>query len=811
MAISLAAGILGFIGNTMAQAPPAGNPLPSTSLFDLVRQSDLVVRVRATGGDSVRVEEVIGQKQPTVPTLNVANFGRLRRGLFPTSPPLGSQEPAASEAILFLRRYGKQWWILETIPRARAANGCIWVRNNQVFFYSRNPWTKGSKIIERPLAVSTSGRIGSSSKKSQNRTLGSSKSATLSELLDALRGWQRDLAQLRQMDKMTSPVQQLRALRAFITPTTKPQADSLRYSPHSPEALPLARRVYREVADQADAIREGKTSATETAKQGQDARAASGPIASSAWSAVRRGQPPAVVQSLARTQSASSSERLTGLQGLSLAAVPEVMSAALRGLGDTSPTVRLAAAHVLGDFAEPSCSSTLLAHYRAVKDRSDPMRRALLRALATTEEPCAVAELISTLQEPDDPLRDDIVQLLFWLSGYRTAKGTVSESYLSASWWATWYQKRFGQKIEVRPWDFARLETWIARRRGMSLVLPASEWKTVSPKTIEEILGRCANPSFPNRDRWCELLLHAWNAGVLAAEQQKAILDTFGRATLEGRSIYPLGSRALLRISSGWPAIASMPTTLHFLSKSQVYVDGTPVGRAYPYPYPGIYVSRLYPGDYGPGPHRLKIATEYSVRTSKGTSVTETVESPELQFEVAFPDQEYGLEAKTDPQLDAQVKRAFRFVSLADESTSDAKATVVPSAPTRRKWLPSRLYRSSGGYFEVFGHNRWELTEKLPVDLAFDVEYELPEIATVLPGTPIYVPQGTTATAAINPFSYLTRALEKPGTYRFRVHLTPSRDVALSHPDSRAYWDGFILTSPEMTIRVTKPPADKKS
>jgi hypothetical protein len=186
-----------------------------------------------------------------------------------------------------------------------------------------------------------------------------------------------------------------------------------------------------------------------------------------------------------------------------------------------------------------------------------------------------------------------------------------------------------------------------------------------------------------------------------------------------------------------------------------------------------------------------------------------------MEFHVALPNENIDLQAKTDPTLDAQVERAFRFVAGPDTPTTGAGTLIPASASRRYARVPLRVPRrlvpqSSGGYLEVFSNNHWELTEKLPVDLVFDVEYEFPDYETVVAGGPLYVPAETTATAELVPYLYRARGLEKPGAYRFVVHLTPSRDVALSQPNTRAYWDGFILTSPQMTFRVAAAPKAPK-
>ena len=171
--------------------------------------------------------------------------------------------------------------------------------------------------------------------------------------------------------------------------------------------------------------------------------------------------------------------------------------------------------------------------------------------------------------------------------------------------------------------------------------------------------------------------------------------------------------------------------------------------------------------------------------------------------------EQLGIEARSSLELDARVERVFRFAS-AEASTAPVSGK-QPQPPRR----PPRRYALGGNkYVEVLDYHTWELTEALPVDLALKVEYEMLDFGEMLAGESIYVPNGRTASGMFNPFAYRghLRQIEKPGTYRFRVHLTPSRDVALSHADSRAYWDGYILVSPEMTLRVVEvPPPSKKA
>jgi len=750
-----------------------------------------VVLARAAGGDVVRIEEPGKNKKSTAQSLDVANFGLLRRAqlqMLTTTETQKGLKPDFREAVLFLKRQNQRWWILETIPRARAANGCIWVRGDKPFWYSRNPWPNGPQLVERqPGSGSVRGR-------------GEQPTTSVAELLGQVRAWQADLARLRQIDQMTSPIEQMRALRAFMAPSTQP--------PHSPESLALARQVYREVIGQLEALRSGKKP---------------GPVADSAWPAVRGASSPTVLQARTRLTSSSLAARTAGLQQLWWAANPEVTDAALKALGETSPPVCLVAATVLADFADAACSKTLIASYQAAsKDLRNPLRAPLLRALATSEEPNAVAELIFALQEPEDPSRDLFGQLLVWLSGYhpnqvaagksaKAAYQSPSPLYLSPVAWQRWYEKRYGRKLQLKPWDVARLTDWIERHRGRFVPLPPSEMSLIPAQTIDEILGECAKPSLPDRDRWCDLLLRCWEAGLLNRQQQRQLLETFGRGAVEMRRVYPAGTTVLLGSVRSWPSTINFPPLMRFVSTSQLYVDGIPVGRPYPYPYPAVYLPRFCPGDFPPGKHRCRITTDYVVRVGKAGATSATVSSPKQEFEVAYPNQNVGLEAKTDPQLDAQVRRAFRFVTVQDVPGTSVPTMIVREGPrTRRMARIARRYtQPGGGLFEISGGNRWELAEKMPVDLAFDSEYEMLDFGAVLEGPPVYIPQGTTTTAEVSPFAYRYRlsAMEKPGTYRFRVHLTPSRDVALAQPECRAYWAGLILSSPVMRFSVTPVPA----
>jgi hypothetical protein len=204
------------------------------------------------------------------------------------------------------------------------------------------------------------------------------------------------------------------------------------------------------------------------------------------------------------------------------------------------------------------------------------------------------------------------------------------------------------------------------------------------------------------------------------------------------------------------------------------------------------------------------VETQYTVRAGKSSSFSHTVKTTDQEFEVSLSDQTVGLDAMTTPGLDARVQRAFRFVADPDTST-----TIGGQPAGRRGARGPRLLgqypRENRGALEVYGGCHWELQEPLPVDLAFEAEYEAVDSGAVVKGAPIYSPRGTTATAAINPLSYRgLSGLEKPGVYHFRVHLTPSRDVALSYPECQAFWNGVILTSPDIKLRVAEFPPAKK-
>jgi len=757
-------------GARLASAAAWGPPLPRSPLFELARRSDLIVIARPSKGAQVRVVAVI-QGDRNLKTLYLPELAKLRRGL---TLPAAKDAPAQSaadfrEAILFLRRFRGRWRICEMIPRARAANGCIWVRDGKVFWYVRNPWSLGPRLVEREPKDAKPGKA-------------YHEAMTLKELRTRLVGWRRDLAGLRRIDRMTSPLAQMRALRAFVHPSTRP--------PHSPQARLLARKVYPEVARKMESLWAGKKPK---------------PPKESAWVDVRPGPPASVRSALVQLMSKNAAERVKALRTLRYSAALEVVPAALKGLGDPDEKVRLAAAEALGDYADESCSQTLIARYRKIRNPRDPVRRALLRALATSEDPDAVAELILALQDPTEPFGRDLAELLCWVFRTRPKKGASATIFREASFWLPKFQRRFGRKLALRPWDYARLKSLVKRSPRAIAMLPASELRLIPPETVDEILRDCADRSFPRRATWCELLLNAWSAGALNEKQGREVLETFGRAVLSGRKVYPLGTEAPLRLVADWPRPVRLPRNFKLLAKTQVFVDGQPAGRPYTTRYPSLYIGRVSPADFGPGKHRVYVQTDYSIRAGKSSLAT-SVKSNDLTFAIVPPTEDFGLQPKTDPQLDAKVEKSFVFTSGTAQQAGTPK-----ERPPERKGGRSR-YSFGGGIYEVFCPAGWKVTEPLPIDLAFKVDYELLDFGLILSGGSIYVPSGQTASGYFNPFILQSRlaALKKPGKYRFRAHLTPSRDVALRYVDSKAFWDGYILTSPVMWFRVTFVPYKKK-
>lgn len=759
--------------NAAPYPPPQGTELPPLSLFELARKSDLAVLARPLKArDQVRVLRVLSG-QSNSKTLAVANFTRLWRGLqIPDAEKQKGQNANDFQAaVLFLRHDGDRWWIVESIPRARAANGCIWIQGDTVMWYPRRVWNDGRRLTPR-YPANGGGRRGSRD------------SMTSGTLFAEIRQWDQDLTRLREIDRMEDPMAQVRALRAYVSPSNQP--------PHSRPAIDLARRAH------SDAYRQ-------TALYEPPEKPA--PPTRPTWELIRGGPSDPAAVELAALESKQAADRTRALRNLRTMAILEAVPAAEKGLGDPDVNVRQAAADLLMDFADPTTSEPLLAAFRQTKDRRDPVRRSLAYALISCQAPEAVGETILALQEPDEPYRREIAGALYWLSGRNYDKKAENLQY-SAAYWTEWFAKRFGQPLQLKPWDFARLESLIKRDANYLQYLPSSELKLIPDETVSKILEECAKPGAPRRNYWCQIIIRAWGAGTLSQDQVKAALETFGQASVSAREAYPMSTMATLSVGSQWPSGVQLPRSVKFSAKSQAIIDGNPVGRAYPLRYPGIYLSPpLRPGDYGPGEHSLVVQTEYSIQSAQG-AMKHNVQSEEKKFAVVLPGAEYGLQRTSTPELDKQVEAAFQF-ALASEAEltgrpeDDGTTNPPPPKPINRQGI------SEGKYLEIYGRNTWKLAEALPVDLALTIEYEFIDEASVVPGGQIYVPKGDTQAGTLDAFAYGRNitSLTEPGLHRFRVHFTPDRDTALSHVTSQAYWDGYILTSPEMTYRlvITEP------
>jgi hypothetical protein len=305
--------------------------------------------------------------------------------------------------------------------------------------------------------------------------------------------------------------------------------------------------------------------------------------------------------------------------------------------------------------------------------------------------------------------------------------------------------------------------------------------------------------------------MNTWLAGGLSDEQIRRALDIFGRAQIAGRKTFPMTTEAALNVSSQWPSI-EMPRSIRFSSRSVAVVDGETVGRAYPFRSPQVRLyPALQPGDFGPGSHSIRIETTYTLQT-RGTRFTHQVVNEPERFEVVLPGADYGLAAQSDPEIDERVEAAFRFTPSADLIELDQRDEKTTEPPPPR---PLASYPLPGDRFlDLYGRAGWELTKPLPFALAFEVEYEFVDVGVKMAGPSIFIPKETKTSGRFNAYGY-GRQLEEltaAGDHPFRVYLTPSEDIALQHPDCEAYWNGYVLVSPELNYRMVereKPKPEK--
>ena len=93
------------------------------------------------------------------------------------------------------------------------------------------------------------------------------------------------------------------------------------------------------------------------------------------------------------------------------------------------------------------------------------------------------------------------------------------------------------------------------------------------------------------------------------------------------------------------------------------------------------------------------------------------------------------------------------------------------------------------------------VSEPLPIDLCFNVEFQIVETGELLQGDPLVIPKGRKGYFSLSPDNRFKLATLREGFIPLKVVLTPSRATALSDPRVTQYFNG-TLTSPVLRAKT---------
>jgi hypothetical protein len=104
----------------------------------------------------------------------------------------------------------------------------------------------------------------------------------------------------------------------------------------------------------------------------------------------------------------------------------------------------------------------------------------------------------------------------------------------------------------------------------------------------------------------------------------------------------------------------------------------------------------------------------------------------------------------------------------------------------------------------------WQVREPLPVDLCFEVVFEDLSTGKRFQGDPLVLPKGQARHLGyLTPRDAIGFAGKRTGFVPLRVHLLPSRAVALTEPEVTRYYPGTITVERRMKIIGPEEPPGK--
>jgi beta-lactamase regulating signal transducer with metallopeptidase domain len=281
-------------------------------------------------------------------------------------------------------------------------------------------------------------------------------------------------------------------------------------------------------------------------------------------------------------------------------------------------------------------------------------------------------------------------------------------------------------------------------------------------------------------------------------EKLEKFFATAGRTYVRSRPVYPQGVAASIATGYNFSECVGLwerGDGLVLKTTTQCTVDGRLVGEPFEYTGAGGGSRWIETKSLSPGTHTAQVSTDYEI-THHGLTFAGTLHSEPVMIEIGAPSLADELAAPASQELEQEVRHAlkissFENMSFDGDSPSGDQPNVIflgPVGAGTRLHLPN-----------------WKLTEALPVDLCFDVSFQVEESGEIFAGYPLIVLKNTIGEAYLSPLDLRAFAAGRTDAVPVRILLTPSRALALTDLNVTQYYNGTTITSDVVEAFVDPP------
>jgi hypothetical protein len=325
------------------------------------------------------------------------------------------------------------------------------------------------------------------------------------------------------------------------------------------------------------------------------------------------------------------------------------------------------------------------------------------------------------------------------------------------------------------------------------------------PKSGNLLLSLVKDAKHPLNWPAVNLFAQAWASHTPA--QLEAYLQCQFRLRASFRPRYPAKVDAAIEMGYylhyGW---GSWPKGLDWKSRTTHYLDGQPYGKPFHYDVPGgATTGWLWTGKLAEGKHVLHFVVEYTFM-QQGKEHQGKIRSPNYAFEVVAANTPDDLIAAKDALTDKLVRQSLTLLDHEHAKDNLPHQPMFGGGPEPDPWRPQITWKTPDGKDVGLHVPIWRLDKPLPVDLCFAVEFEDLGTGNTYQGYPWILAKGKTSHLGyLWPLDVHAFAKDRAGFVTVRVHLTPSRALALSSPEITSYFPGSITQ--ELRIKIIGPDA----